>query len=251
LWDLSTGTELFTMTGHTDKIQDLAINQDFTRLATASHDGSLKIWDLHNSQMLLDLPATDWMVRAVDFSPDGEQVASVIWGYDESFAIKVWDVNSGDLLHHQSIDEALELDYSPDGDYLALSQFKGTTVIFDITKEVWREALLLSGHSNAVANVYFSDDGKRLTTGSSDGTARIWSVETGEELVKLTAHKDAVAEVKFSPDGKKLVTLSYDGFTRIFTLDLQELIGLAENRVTRTLTQEECQRFLHQESCPE
>jgi hypothetical protein len=37
---------------------------------------------------------------------------------------------------------------------------------------------------------------------------------------------------------------------RGFYLDVQELISLAHARVTRSLTQEECQQYLHVDVCP-
>ena len=53
-----------------------------------------------------------------------------------------------------------------------------------------------------------------------------------------------------SPDGLHLATASYDGTDRIYVLRLEELIALAESRVTRSLTPEECRMYLHLEQCP-
>ncbi|MDX1414228.1 MAG: WD40 repeat domain-containing protein [Candidatus Promineifilaceae bacterium] len=55
--------------------------------------------------------------------------------------------------------------------------------------------------------------------------------------------------VNFTPDGKGLITCGDDGVTRIFTIDYDELLKLARERATRELTEEECQRYLHLESC--
>ncbi len=63
-------------------------------------------------------------------------------------------------------------------------------------------------------------------------------------------HPAAVSVAEFTPDGKRLITAGWDGVTRIFALDLQELITLAHSRVTRSLTDEECQQFLHLDACP-
>ena len=46
----------------------------------------------------------------------------------------------------------------------------------------------------------------------------------------------ALAGVAFSPDGRHLVTTWADGVTRIWTLDLDDLVDIARDRVTRGLT---------------
>ena len=54
--------------------------------------------------------------------------------------------------------------------------------------------------------VAFSPDGKRIVTGSSDRTARVWDAETGTEKLALKGHTGRVTSVAFSPDGKRIVT---------------------------------------------
>ena len=53
-----------------------------------------------------------------------------------------------------------------------------------------------------------------------------------------------------SPDGQRLATVGGDGALRLYTLDLAELVELAQARVSRSLTEEECQRYLHVAACP-
>ena len=54
----------------------------------------------------------------------------------------------------------------------------------------------------------------------------------------------------FSPDGTRLATAGRDGTVRIFLLKIEELIALANSRVTRSLTTAECQQYLHVDACP-
>jgi WD40 repeat protein len=87
-------------------------------------------------------------------------------------------------------------------------------------------------------------------TGSEDGTARVWDAETGQPLLTLTGHTLGILDIAISPDGKHLVTSSLDGSIRFYVLPVDELIALAQSRLTRSLTNEECQQFLHMEECP-
>ncbi len=54
----------------------------------------------------------------------------------------------------------------------------------------------------------------------------------------------------WSPDGHRLATASRDGTSRVYIVDLDDLVALARSKVTRALSAEECQKFLHQDTCP-
>ena len=64
------------------------------------------------------------------------------------------------------------------------------------------------------------------------------------------AHDSGVTGVAFSPDGKRLAASSNDGTVRIYALPLEDILAMAKSRVTRTLTTDECRKYLHVEQCP-
>lgn len=59
--------------------------------------------------------------------------------------------------------------------------------------------------------------GKRLLTGSDDGTARVYETTTGECLLDLKGHGDAVVAAQFSPDGSAIATISNDRTGRVWS----------------------------------
>jgi len=69
-------------------------------------------------------------------------------------------------------------------------------------------SIVLKGHEGTIWRVAFSPDSKRLVSASSDKTARIWDVATGEEQAVLRGHKNKVNTAAFSPDGQRVVTAS-------------------------------------------
>ena len=86
----------------------------------------------------------------------------------------------------------------------------------------------LQGHQDSVESVVFSPDGKQIATASWDNTARVWSVDTGEELQTLQGHESLVYSVMFSPDGKQIATASDDDTARVWQVgDLEDLLAIS------------------------
>ena len=143
--------------------------------------------------------------------------------------------------------------FSPDGQRLATASADGTAKIWDAT--TGKELLTLSGHTGLLFNVAFSPDGKSVATTSADRTAKVWDVSTGsnrrqQPLTLYNLHSFSVTGVSFSPDGKRLAISNTAGEARIYALPIEDIVAIAKSRVTRTLTPDECRKYLHAEQCP-
>ena len=75
---------------------------------------------------------------------------------------------------------------------------------------------------DVLESVDYSSDGKLLLTSSDDGTARVWSVETGRELFILSGHSDWVNEAVFSPDDKQIATAGNEGVAKIWDVETRK-----------------------------
>ena len=103
--------------------------------------------------------------------------------------------------------------------------------------------LTLTGHDAGGFSAGYSPDGQRIVTASWNHTAKVWEAQTGQELFTLIGHGGQVNSAVYSPDGQRIVTAGSDGIVQIYTTDMEELLQIAESRVTRQLTVEEKERY--------
>jgi WD40 repeat protein len=213
--DGDSGREILTLRGHrtggrTEVVTYVAFSSDGTRIATAGED-TVKIWDAASGQELLTLHGHHSGTNDVAFSPDGGRLAIASSGG----VVKLWSTSSGqELLTLSSLGQAIaSVAFSPGGNRVAAAS-SAKVKLWDVASG--RELLVLP--DKTVDCIAFSPDGKRLATGTTDGTVRVWDANSGRESIVLRGHGDWVMHVAFSGDGKRLITASWDGTAKVWDI---------------------------------
>lgn len=219
--DLATGKIAVSLRGDKGVVLDVSFGPDGKRIATASGNESVQIWDANTGEEVLALRGHSYWVMGVAFSPDGKRIASS--GHDSE--VRIWDARTGvsllTLQGHRGIVEAVA--FSPDGTRVASAGVDGTLKVWDVSKR--QESLtLLGGHvgSGWMTDVAFSPDGKRIASTCQTGMLRIWDGGTGQLIGGFRASNGGLRRFAFSPDGRRIAA-----GTRVWDADTgQELVTL-------------------------
>ena len=204
------GLDEFILAGHDKHINSVVFSPDGRRIATASDDKTVKIWESLTGKVVFTFKGHSSKITHAVFSPDGKWVASAS-SFPETEA-KVWNADTGkEIFSLRGHTRAVQnIAFSPDGKRLATGSADNTVKIWDI--ETGKVLLSLKAHARSVWRVAFSPNGKQLATSSRDSTAKLWDLDTGKELftLRLQGGEKPVA-LAYSPDGKHVVTGNCDG----------------------------------------
>jgi WD40 repeat protein len=254
IFDAKTGRQLVVISGrhcirrHLCRVNRAVFSPDGRRLATTGQDATVRIFDAATGRQLRVLrghAAGGLGTYPVAWSPDGTRLLSMA-----TDGTRIWDARSGRqlLALPASGGPGWYATWSPDGRQVLTESGIGP-VVWDASSG---ERLRTLETSAASGDMQFSRDGSRLaiTTVDERGNAiRIWDWPAGVETLQL---HDSGSQIALSPDGLLVATVRPKQpvpFVHVWTLDPERLLQIARARVTRSLTEEECQRYL-QHPCP-
>ncbi|HUT37502.1 MAG TPA: protein kinase [Planctomycetota bacterium] len=240
LVEVATGQPVLTALGHSNVVNAAAFMPNAPCFATASADGTVKLWEAvessaparptplvyHVAQQVFCIPGAA-VPDLVVLSKGGARLAAVA-----GQQAHVWDVATGAAV---AAAEGLGrvgsgIDLSPDGRRLVVPLSAGGVAVLDLDAN--RRVCTHAGHTDVVYRARFSPDARRVVTASKDGTARIWDAATGRTQAVLAGHTAIVWDARFSPDGARVVTASNDHTARVWDARSGKLLATMHGHTT-------------------
>jgi WD40 repeat protein len=220
LWKISTLEEIRVLKGHSNEISSVAVSPDGKIIVTGSADKTAKLWDISQPPppQTIRLSEQGPKVSSIAFFPEKADWLLVIGRADGSMVL--WNKGSERQIPTDSTAKILSVAVAIDRTIATWSTDNRVRLWGPTTEGKYEytsktdNPLYSESKSDSkveVESVAFSPDGKRLATGSADGTVQLWDTSTGKEVTRLSAkHSQTVLSVAFSSDGEMLATASTD-----------------------------------------
>ena len=200
--------------GHTAAVTKVEWSPNGQLIASASRDGTVRIWDVETGTPGEVLIGHKSEVHAVGWHPDGERLASA----DSKGDLRVWRSDGRTLAswHGHSVG-VVDLDWSPDGGLLASIDAGGTMVVWN---DRGTQQSVIEPNNHQSRTVAWRPDGAQLLTGNQlTGEICTWDLDGTPGRV-FTGHKRTVRCAAWSPDGKRIASVAeWDRKLRIWDVD--------------------------------
>ncbi len=241
LWEATSGVESARLTGHESSVNSIAFSPDDEHLVTGSDDKTVRLWNAASGACQDILFGHDSKVKYVAYSADGRQIISV----STAAKLLLWDAASGAAVGAVAIEpggpiaSVATLPTSGrvaigTGEALAgafhhrIPQGSDHVVIFGPNG---KELARLRGHQGSVAAIAAFPDGRRLISGSADGTLRIWVTAEGREQTALLIGHDNMTCAAVCAGGRSFACCQSDG-GHIWAWDAVAMTPVTVNKVS-------------------
>ncbi|SFX53008.1 hypothetical protein [Cytophaga hutchinsonii] len=232
--------------GHKKTVLYTAFSPDNQTLVSASADSTVMIWNL-SSGVPITVYRDRHNIKAVSLHPKGRVIA-VANDKGETMIISLYNEFTPYLIDRGTTAD-YSLQYSHDGEFLAIANNSGLIKIMDV--EGRRLVVALPGHKARVNEMKFSKDDSKLASASFDGTIRVWDLsELSEQPLILKDHTNWVWSMTFNAEGDKLIAGCGDNLIRIWPTSSKIMADQMCDLIKRNMTGAEWKRYVAKDGVP-
>ena len=233
VWEAGGGELRHTIAGFGTTLWDLALSRDGTVVVAAVADGLVRAVDTHTGEEVFSYTHDAGPVYHVAFTPDDERL--IVGAQDAGLLL---DATTGEKLHDlEGVGRSIIATAVVGDDRLVAGDLSGVVRLWDLDDGGVIRTVIpadLGGHLVAA-----SED--TLVVADLDGL-RVRDLDTGARRFEVD-HEERLYQVLLDPDGRYLVAV-VGSTVHLHVLDVDDLLDLARDRVTRALTDDECAEFL-------
>lgn len=215
IWDLATGGEAGRVRHGSGSLTYALFSPDGTRLATASTDGTIRIWSLSGAEPTPfgePVPGFSGDGHVLQFSNDGRLLLSAA-GDPSERRMRLIGMEAGNVVASLFApdDGPYLARLSPDGRHVAAVSGlgEGATPRMALWDTVATSPPLVIAATESGRALAFSPDGSLLAAGGRG--VEIRRVADGGAVARILDGPTLIDAVAWSPDGKRIAALSQDG----------------------------------------
>lgn len=265
IWDPETGKPLCkTLKGHTKPVTALAwepmvYGVNPTRIASASKDGTIRVWDVITGTCLFSLTGHTQPIRALKWGGAG-----LIYSGSQDRSVRAWSVKDKKLFRvmeghahwvnslttnteyalrqgcydhtgKQNLTDEEKLEKAREAYAKAVANTNGQEYLVsasdDFTLYLWKPqetakpVTRMTGHQQPVNYICFSPDGSMIASASFDKSVRIWNGLNGKFLMVFRAHVQSVYQCAWSADSRMLISSSKDSTIKLWNLKQKKMVA--------------------------
>lgn len=206
IWCSRTYELMGALRGHTDEIQCICFNSDATKIATASDDATVRVWDAVGMTEILCLDQESY-VSYVCFSISDDHIAFRV----DVLEVVVWNIMSNQMIRSILVEPcvATTLSFINNDEMIIGASALGTVAIWDLCTYKELQSFILDP-PNDCTEFAISPSWDIVAVASTDCAIHLWCAISAVKIGMLNGHRLPVTGLSFRWDGSQLASCSHD-----------------------------------------
>ena len=192
VWERRTFQNVHTITTKSAN-NTVCLVSNGAQCVSGNEDGFVELHDMRNATTVAEVRVSNRPVRSVAATPDG----TVVIVAAQDGRVVAFDVEDGKLVERYRInahnDVTLRVAVAPAGDFFATTAANNTARIWSVSEGAMKQSLVASDERVWIWDVAFTQDGKKVITGGSDGSVRMFNCDDGRMEMTYPQAEKAVS----------------------------------------------------------